>query len=419
MAVRFLPLLLLFSVATAAPKNPRKSPKFWKEVDATIDRGVAWLLTQQKTNGRWASYEDKRGAIYELGMQSLCLLTCVKGGVPLDHPKMRKGFRALESIYKVQKNNLQTYEVGVMLMLLEAQAVKQHRRFDGKKDKKKRQVTPDDKIRAKELAVWLQLKQKPQGFWRYPSNGMDLSNTQYAALGLWSAHRMGITIDKGVVRRMMEETLRRQQDKNVSKVPFYVDPERVLKRKPGERGSSTYIPARGWRYHPPEKIKRNGKTITAYYPYSGSMTTAGVAVLAIGRDILGDQDHWNTKRQDAKVRRAMWEGLAWIQQNWDIEDNPGHRGNWIFYWLYGLERCGMLCGTDYIGLRDWYVEGAQRLIEDQREDGSWPKNPRQKVPESQDEKWQSDQVDTCFAILFLSRSTPQIKTPAPTITGGK
>ena len=423
MTVRILPLLaaLLFaaSLAPAAPKNPRKDPKWWKKIDHAIDTGVEALLKTQKKTGRWPAFEDSRGAVYELGMQSLCMLACVKGGVPLSDMRMRKGMQAVRSIYEKQKNNLQTYEVGVTLMLLDAMNEKQLRRFDGKKDKGKRGLSDEDKKWAKDLAVWLQMKQKPQGFWRYPASGMDLSNTQYAALGLWSAKRLGIRVDKGVVRRMMTETLKRQQTKGTSKVPFYVDPERVLKRKKGERSSSTYITARGWRYHPPERIKRGGKMVETFYPYSGSMTTAGVAILAIGRDILGKNDDWLDKVQDGKVRRAMWQGLAWLQAKWNGWDNPGHSGNWVFYWLYGLERAGRLCGTDYVGLHDWYVEGANRLLEDQKPDGMWPLKPRNKVPDSQDEKWQSNQVDTAFAILFLTRSTPMIKTPMPTITGGK
>jgi len=385
----------------------------------TIDRGVAWLLDRQKSTGRWEAFEDERGAVYELGMQALCTLACVKGGVPLDDLRMLKAFRALDSIYEKQKNNLQTYEVGVTLMLIDAKVSEQLRRFDGKRDKKKRKASASDLKLAKELTTWLQLKQKPQGMWRYPRGGIDLSNTQYAALGLWSSHRLGLRVDKGVVRRMMEAVLERQQSKNTTKVPFYVDPERVLKRAPGERSSSSYITAAGWRYSPPEKIKRGNTHVIVGYPYSGSMTTAGIAVLAVGRDILGTSDSWLNKVQDGKVRRAMWSGLAWLQANWDVWDNPGHNGNWEFYWLYGLERAGQLCGTQYVGLHDWYVEGAQRLMKDQRKDGSWPLKSRRKRPEALNERWQNDKVDTAFAILFLTRSTPKIETPMPTITGGK
>jgi len=169
----------------------------------------------------------------------------------------------------------------------------------------------------------------------------------------------------------------------------------------------------------------DGKTMERTYPYSGSMTSAGIACLAIGRAILGADDKkkmaaetWLTSVRDRKVRRAMWEGLAWLQNNWDLKDNPGQPGNWPFYWIYGLERACRLSGVQYVGLHDWYFEGAERLMSDQKKDGSWPKHQRMRPPGGQNVRWWSDQVDTCFAVLFLARSTPELKTPPPTITGG-
>ena len=61
--------------------------------------------------------------------------------------------------------------------------------------------------------------------------------------------------------------------------------------------------------------------------------------------------------------------------------------------------------------------GATRLIPDQRPDGAGPKTQRMRPPGDQNVRWWSDQVDTCFAILFLTQSTPEIKTPPPAISG--
>jgi hypothetical protein len=101
------------------------------------------------------------------------------------------------------------------------------------------------------------------------------------------------------------------------------------------------------------------------------MTSAGIAILAIGRDILGKGDSWLATK-DTLVRTAMWEGLAWIQSNWELYDNPGQHGNWTFYWIYGLERCARLSGVEFVGLHDWYHEGAIRLVTDQRQAGRRP-----------------------------------------------
>ena len=184
-----------------------------------------------------------------------------------------------------------------------------------------------------------------------------------------------------------------------------------------DRRSGTSIEAKGWKYMPEEIRTVEGKQVKIVYPYSGSMTSAGIAILAIGRDILGKNDRWFNAERDRHLRRAMWEGLAWIQNNWTLEDNPGQPGNWPFYWLYGLERCCRLSGVNHVGIYDWYYMGSMRLLDDQREDGSWPKNQRMRPPGDQNIQWWSDQVDTAFAILFLSRATPALKTPPPTITG--
>jgi len=38
-------------------------------------------------------------------------------------------------------------------------------------------------------------------------------------------------------------------------------------------------------------------------------------------------------------------------------------------------------------------------------------------PGTGDSRWEKDELDTAFAILFLTRSTPSLKPQPPTITG--
>jgi hypothetical protein len=421
MATRILILCLgMALLALPAPgektaeADPKEAPEFRKNVEAAIENGVKWLLARQQANGRFPGFSDARGDIYPLGMHALATLAVMKGGCPLDGPEVTNALKAMDSLRETYRNALRTYEVAVVLMALDA---KYSTPPTGKPPPKKRPKTePQDLEAARQLAFWLEKQQQPEGLWRYPEGGTDLSNTQYAALGLWSAHRMGVELDKGVVRRMLEATLGRQQPEGL-RVPFIQDPKAHKAR--GERRSSTTIRARGWRYLPEETVTlSDGTTKKIVYPYSGSMTAAGVAILAIGRDILGKGDSWLTEAKDREIRAAMWEGLAWLQSNWNLLDNPGQPGNWPFYWIYGLERCARLSGVEYVGDHDWYLEGAGRLVGDQRPDGSWPLNPRMKPKGDQNVRWWSDQVDTCFAILFLTKSTPEIRTPPPAITGG-
>lgn len=61
------------------------------------------------------------------------------------------------------------------------------------------------------------------------------------------------------------------------------------------------------------------------------------------------------------------------------------------YFLWSLERVGVVYGLQKIGNVDWYAVGSDILIPHQHADGSWSGG-------------HSDEVDTSFALLFLARS---------------
>ena len=66
-------------------------------------------------------------------------------------------------------------------------------------------------------------------------------------------------------------------------------------------------------------------------------------------------------------------------------------GNRDFYFYWSLERVGVVYGLDKIGGVDWYNFGAEELVRAQHAGGAWGKGD-------------GTDVDTAFAILFLSRS---------------
>ena len=91
--------------------------------------------------------------------------------------------------------------------------------------------------------------------------------------------------------------------------------------------------------------------------------------------------------------------MAWLQANFSVTTNPGHpNGSHHLYYLYGLERMGMLADRRFIGSHDWYKQGADLLLEKQTAAGAW-----------------GNHVPTSFAILFLKRAT---RGPAVQTTGG-
>ncbi|HLF94230.1 MAG TPA: prenyltransferase/squalene oxidase repeat-containing protein [Planctomycetota bacterium] len=178
---------------------------------------------------------------------------------------------------------------------------------------------------------------------RVLNGGGDNSNAQYAALGLRACHDAGIMLPREVVEKARK---------------WWLDSQC------GSGGASTA--GRGWNY---------GRGGTAY----GSMTAGAVGALTICDHILGID--W--RKDDAANA-----GVHWLRENFSVIENPGRQAHHHYYYLYGLERAGMLYGTETFGKREWYPEGAAYLLERQRADGSW-----------------GDPVDTCFAILFLRRAT--------------
>src|SRR5688572_571814 len=192
---------------------------------------------------------------------------------------------------------------------------------------------------------FLQDKQLNNGMWDYraPAPGRpisrigaqssfdgDHSNTQFALLGLIAAQKGGIPIGAGV----LERARRHWND--------------------SQNGDG------GWGY---------GSSRGQAQSY-GSMTAAGVAsVFLLGNDLYAQTEKCGVYVENDRIAR----GLDWLSRMWSVTMNPGARGGLAepYYYLYAVERVGVLTGLKYIGSRDWYREGAAFLVKDQRPDGSW------------------------------------------------
>jgi hypothetical protein len=103
-------------------------------------------------------------------------------------------------------------------------------------------------------------------------------------------------------------------------------------------------------------------------------------------------------KRDWRQDPVVLDGIAWLNQNFTVSTNPGKYPEWHHYYLYALERVGMLYNTWMIGSHDWYREGANLLLDAQRADGSW--QGASAFRDGGGPTW-----DTCFAILFLKRAT--------------
>lgn len=162
---------------------------------------------------------------------------------------------------------------------------------------------------------------------------------------------------------------------------------------------------RGW--HESQRPEADGRVGWCYTrdesphrPY-GSMTAGAVSSLAILHKLAGRD--W---RQD----KAAQAGLAWVSYHFTplenfgpveelmakemISDTPNQRTE-LYYWLWAVERASTVCGLEKLGTQDWYKESVHELLATQKADGSWYSGVKRCQP-----VW-----DTCYAILFLMRST--------------
>jgi hypothetical protein len=346
-ARRLLPEMTIEGAAEPAAPMPQPLSKLQPAINDAIDRGAAYLLRQQHRDGSWAA---SIGA-YRNGATSLATLALLKSGVPADHPGIVQALRFLR-----RRPPTKTYSMGCQLLALTATGDPKH--------------LPWIQDLADELVLWE--GNNTPGRWGYPS-GMDLSCTQYAVLGLWTAAMAGAKVPRDTWLRMIDGVQEHQPE-----------PTEV---------SWSKVPGEG---------PRTGKRLIAGFSYrtndvqTGSMTTAGIGILTFAEQALGGRIPRRYRRQ---LEDSRLQGMGWMDTFYAVDKNPGKGGSQYYYYMYGLERVGALLDVEEIGGRPWYRDGAEVLIKKQGGGGNW-----------------GGEVDSSFALLFLSRATSAAHT-GPGLSG--
>ncbi len=379
----------------APPAHPDEDREFRQRVDRAITKGCEYLVSVQGADGNWNSPYDSK---YPRGATTLCTLALLLS----EHNKWSDPVQnALKVI--LAKDFSATYSATLAMMVVEAAHIppdefKAIR--EGRPIRKFVRKIPEKEKKFLKRHVDMLLKGRQHEAWGYPKDpnfagdwGGDLSNTQYALLGLKSASRCGVKVEEDVWFRLLRIILT-AQEREGRKI-------RLIGSKTPSRGGHVSVETRvaqvrGWRYRWPYSVG-GGKSTQTVNPGpddkpSGSMTTAGISSLAIIHSELLKKRRYQNKIRD--VSRAINDGFAWLSENWSVESNPGGKQEWHYYYLYGLERAGVLAGRKWIGDHDWYREGAEYLLDRQHPNGGWP----------------GGFLDTSFALLFLKRSTTPVAT---------
>lgn len=365
---RLVPLLCALCLLGATrPLAAEPPPPSRQALDTAIERGVAWLLEEQKPVGTWGSGK------HALGKTALAVFTLLHCGLAegQDTKASKRLARAYRYVDKTgagrskrRETDSRTYEASLLLMLLRARG------------------RAADRDRMQRIATLLTKTQAPNGQWWYDGDGArhrsggDNSNTQFATLALGQAHGEGLKIGSSTMPRALA---------------WWVS-------SPGTKGGFGYA--------------SGGSPKSAA---TGSMTAAGIACMAIARTITGDgqarkdADHVSVTKA-AQVQRAATDFLADVfsvtRNHGPAIDRKGQRQRhsgrgWLHYYLWTVERAMVLCGQEKLGNLDWYAAGAKHLLDTQKKDGSW--------------RGEHPLYATCFALLFLTRAAdrPRAFTPGP------
>lgn len=382
--MRALAMAAVFSGALAAAQEEKPNPSSGGVnevyVNKAIDKGIQYLRTAPSPDfgGAYGSSDE------------LLLWTFIHAGVPATDPRFKDLFQAATTAPMKR-----TYKVALLAMCLEeldrvryqekiaqcAQFLVDTQCANGQwsygqpvgsiKDVPAPEPVGKDVATApgakgpkpKAVPRKLTIKKGAEG----PETG-DNSNSQYAALGLRACHDAGIVFPEATISsavKAWKESMFNEADRNKAK-----DGKKAVASSGGKV-------AEGWNY----------KTIALdeRAPYH-AMTAGAVGALVI---------YAHLQKKDWKKDPAVEAGMKWLTDKFKIEPSNA-------YYMYGLERVGILYGTEVFGNRPWYKEGAYAIIGCQKADGSWSEDV-------QDSKglvtWHGRTWDTCFSILFLRRAT--------------
>ncbi len=192
---------------------------------------------------------------------------------------------------------------------------------------------------------------------KMPADGTDNSNTQFAILAIWVAGRHDVPTEK--VGALIDRRFRTSQ---------------------GTGGN--------WGYHY-EPNNPGG---------SPAMTAAGLLGLAVGHGVSAPGtsapkeglDDEQIKKGFKYLSDQLGKSVTVVKTRNKVQ----HNGVGL-YFLWSVERVGVMYNLRTFGDKDWYAWGSQMIVDNQAADGSVSLG---------DYPGRQVLVDTCFALLFLKRA---------------
>jgi hypothetical protein len=393
-----------------------------QEIEQSRLKGVEYLKTSQEKDGSW-EFEG-----HQAGITALCSMALIENGVSVSDPIITRA----QSFVRAQAPELtNTYDLALTILFLS------------------RVGDRDDRSIIREMAARLIAGQNEEGGWSYtcPKASVsilsdtkpptlqkgtgDTSCTQFAVLGLWISSRWNVNIDPS-----MEQVALRFIDTQAydggwqynfwdEKTPGSAESMTFaglfclsVAKAARIRESQTGKPARKSPSAPKkepkvaekkaDKKKEKPKPAGAG-PLAGPLAQkgplAGGGPLAKGPLAGGapgaspGTPQGKPEREPHIEAREAFERAAVLKDNATFAKGLEKAGAFAAgihpgspkYFLWSVERLGVILGVEQFGATDWFKQGAQSLISSQQADGSW------------NGSW-GNKCDTAFGVLFLRKA---------------
>lgn len=337
-----------------------------KKVEASIDRGLAFLERQQDRDGGWS--DNYRPAVTAIIARAFVL----DADYGPKHPVVR---RAVDYIMKYQQsdggiyereNNLANYQTSVALMLLADLDLPQYKPQIARAQKFLTELQFDANESVDEDNNWY------GGAGYNASKRPDLSNTQ---MMLEALHNSGLPKDDPVYQKALKFVSRCQMNAATNDQPF---------AKRNSDGGFIYSPNAGGESKASQGLFEIGTPRKSY----GSMTYSGFKSML----------YCGVERDDPRIKAC----LCWIRNNYRLDVNPGmpdrDETDGLYYYLHVFARALQVWGEPVIvdangTAHPWRRDLCEKMLSMQKADGSW-------VNEAH--RWMESDSDYATALAILS-----------------
>lgn len=387
-------------------------------VNRAIARGVTFLKYQQNPNGTWTAANDTLPD-HPAGITTLVGLTLLECDVPKEDPAIQQVTAYLRGREASNNQLATTYDLSLAALFLD--------RLDD----------PQDRDLIRKLALRLVAGQTASGGWTYGCPVLTDADSDLLAKALESSRNQfsaDVTASKLELRAVDTSKLRLVGDAVMSdfikNLPVWRS-DTVVGAQPDADNSNTQFAILGlWaaktrglpveralalvvqRFHKAQNAdgswgyEETGprRTTNGLGSSPAPVTCSGLLGLAVGQGLVNEaRGQGSPARQSAAQQDpAIQLGLDYLAQQLGDPHQPWQDAAGAplvdQYFLWSVERVGVIFQLPKVGGKDWYGWGAEKLVANQKIDGdkgSW---------EDGGYYGQNPTINTCFALLFLKQA---------------